>query len=336
MNALLNMLKKIIIFASYLIIIPAFFYYFFTYTDLVFSFLQSKKNLHGRIVYSIENLSDFNVKAIDLPSNKKRNIYTSTPRGDEGYLHVNSFSFSRDGQKIVLSRWDKRDNEYKLYTMNSDGTGMKELLNIEEVDEKCPSLSPNGEEVAFIVQRNPGYLYITNIDKPYSSLKILSSIRPATYNPTWSPDGKKISFVSDERLSKRISERWRIERFVGRTFIINSDGSSLRQLEASHTVSWSPDEKFLLYRGKDGYYISNESQSYKYLIMPYNRPPIKLYLNDPSFAVWSPDGKYIAYVKEIWPGLGAIGIYVVSFDNPKRQICIAIENSEISDMVWAK
>jgi len=336
MNALLNILKKIIIFTSYLIIIPASFYYFFTYTDLIFSFLQSKKNLHGRIVYSIENLSNFNIKVIGLPSNKKRDLYTSPPRGKESYLHVNSFSFSKDGQKIVFSRWDKRNNEYKLYTMNSDGTGIKELLNIEGVDEKCPSLSPNKEKVAFIVQKNPGYLYIANLDKPYSSLRILSNIRPATYTPTWSPDGKKISFVSDERLSKRISERWRVERFVGKTFIINSDGTNLRQLEINHTVSWSPDGKMLLYRGEEGYYISDENQFHAYLLIPYKRPPVKLFFNDPSFVVWSPDGKYIAYVKEIWPGLGAIGIYIVSLDNPKKQICVAVENSEISDMVWVK
>ncbi len=334
----MKILKKLLIIFLFLILIPPLLY-FFTYIDFVFSFLQ-KKSFPGKIIYSIKTMSDFNVKVINFPSGKKQDTYTSIPVGKEGYHYVSSFSFSQDGQKIVFSRLGtKREGRrFKLYTMNSDGTTIRELLDLENMDAKHPSFSRDSKQVAFIVQKSydEGCLYVTNVDKPYSSLKLLSNIRPAVYKPTWSPDGKKISFISDEYIIKRISERWHSEKFVGKAFIINSDGTGLRKIETDESVSWSPDGKFLLYRGKEGYYISDENQIYKYLIIPYKRPPVKLYFNDPSFAVWSPDGKYIAYIKEIWPGLGTIGIYIVSFDNPKKQICIDIENSEIQDMVWVK
>jgi len=339
MNILLRVLKKIIIIVLCLVIIPVVFYYFFTYKDLVFSF-WAKKEFQGRIIYSIKTTSDLNVKIIDFPSGRKHDIYTSIPRGQTGYHPVNSLSFSRDGHKVVFSRMGTKMQGYrfKLYTMNSDGTNIKELLGLEGLDAKYPSWSPDGKKIAFIVQKSygKGSLYVINVDKPYSSLKLISNIRPAVFSPTWSPDSQRISFVSDEYFNERINERWRVEKFVGNTFIIDNDGIGLRKLKVREPVSWSPDGKLLLYGGVNGFYISDENQLYNYLLIPYKRPPVKLFFNDPSFAIWSPDGKYIAYVNELWPGICGLGIYIVPIDNPQKQVCIAVENSEISDMVWVK
>lgn len=340
MNALLNVLKKIIIVVLCLILIPWVYYFFFAYKDLIFSF-GAKRGLEGKIVYSLQTMSDFNIKIIDFPSGRQRDIYTSIATGKEGYHYVNSFSFSRNGDKIVFSRMGTKieNRNFKLYTMNSDGTDIKELLYLEDMNAKHPSWSPDGKKVAFIVQKpyGTGSLYvINNIDKPYSSLRLISEIRPAVFNPNWSPDGQKISFVSDEYVSKRLSDRWRVEKFVGKTFIINSDGTGLKQMKAMYPASWSPDGKMFLYRGEEGYYISDENQLHTHLLIPYKRPPVKLFFNDPSFAVWSPDGKYIAYVKELWPGIIGLGIYIVPIDNPKKEIQISAERYGVNDMVWVK
>ena len=337
MKILLSILKKIVIIILCLIVIPWVYYYFFAYKDLILSF-GAKKGFEGKIVYSVQTWSDFNVKIIDFPAGRERDIYSSIPRGEKEYHYVPSFSFSRDGNKIVFSRMERDNYHFKLYTMNSDGTDTKELLDLEGLNAEYPSWSPDGKKVAFIVQKayDKGCLYVANMDKPYSSLKIISNIRPVFRRLHWSPDSQKISFISDEYIRKRINATWRSETFVGKVFVINSDGTGLKQFKANEPVLWSPDGKLLLYRGEDGYYISDENQLYAYLLIPYKRPPISLLVNDPSFAVWSPDGKYIAYVKEIWPGGVGLGIYVVPVDNPKKEIQISTERYGVNDMVWVK
>lgn len=324
-----------------MVIIPWVYYFFFAYKDLIFSF-GAKKGLKGEIVYSVLTGSDFNIRIIDFSSGRNRNIYTSVPRGEAGYHYVPSFSFSRDGDKIVFSQMGEKIENYRfrLYTMNNDGTDMKDLLNLdrENLNAEYPSWSPDGKRVAFIVQKpyGKGGLFVTDVDKPYSSLKMISGIRPAIYNPTWSPDGEKISFISDERISKRISERWRVEKFVGKTYIINSDGTGLKYFDAKEPVLWSPASSLLLYRKKDGYYISNENQLKSILLIPYKRAPLSLLVEDPCLVAWSPDGKHIAYVKEIWPGGAGLGIYVVSVDNPGKEIQVSTEWYGVNGMVWVK
>jgi len=337
---LINIFKKIIKFILFLIIIPWVLYFIFAYKDLIFSF-GAKKTLEGKMVYSLRSLSSIDIKVIDFPSGKKRNIYASIPRGGQGYLgYINSFSFSRDGSKIVFSKMGTAAENYrfKLYTMNSDGTTIKDLLDLEGVNAEYPSWSPDDKKVAFIEHKpyDEGGLYVINVDKPYSSLKKISNIQPAFRRLHWSPDEKKISFISDEYIRKRINATWRSEAFAGKSFVINNDGTGLRQLRANKPVSWSPDGRMLLYRKKDGYYISDENELYTYLLIPYKRPSFSMLVEDPSFAVWSPDGKYIAYVKEIWPGGCGLGIYIVSVDNSAKEICIAVEKFGITEMVWVK
>lgn len=342
MEILWKILKKIIIIILCIIIIPWLYYFFFAYKDLILS-SWAKQKLKGEIVYSVLTGSDFNIRIIGFSSGKNQNIYTSIPRGQNGYHYVPSFSFSQNGSKVVFSRMGEKDENYrfKLYTMNSEGTDIKELLDldVENFNAEYPSFSPDEKKVAFIVQKpyKKGCLYvINNVDKPYSSLRVISDIRPANYNPTWSPDGQKISFISDEYIKTRTSRGWPAERFDGKTYIINNDGTDLRYFNAKEPVIWSPDGNLLLYRGKDGYYISNENQINSIFIIPYKRAPISLLVEDPAMAVWSPDGKYIAYVKEIWPGGAGLGIFVVSIGNPGKEIQVSTEWYGVKGMVWVK
>jgi len=337
----MNILKKITVIVLFLLITPWLIYFVLTYKGLVLSSF-AKNQLKGKILYSLISVPSIDIRSIDLPSGKRRIVYISPLKGEEGYLsYVNSLSFSSDGRKVIFSRMGEESEGYrfKLCTMNIDGTNVSELLELENMDAKHPSWSMDGKKFAFIVQKpyGQGSLYVSNTDKPYSSLRAICNIRPSTMRLSWSPDGKDISFVSDEHISKAIKPGWRYEIFSGKTFIINYYGSGLRRLEIDDTISWSPDGKLLLYRGKDGYYISNEDQTQAYLIIPYKRPPLSIFVGDPSFAVWSPDGRYIAYVKEIWPGMvTGLGIFVVPLDNPGHEIQVSVENHEVTEMIWVK
>jgi Tol biopolymer transport system component len=337
----MRLLKKVVIIIMFLLIAPWVVYFVLSYRGLVFSSF-AKNQLRGKIIYALTSIPSIDIRSIDFPSGKKRIVYISPLKGEDGYLsYVNSLSFSIDGRKLIFSKMGEESEGYrfKLCTMNIDGTDVRDLLELENMDAKHPSWSLDGKKFAFTVKKahGQGGLYVSNTDKPYSSLKRICNIRPSTMRLSWSPDGENVSFVSDEHISKEIKPGWRYEIFSGRAFIINADGSRLRRLEVDDTVSWSPDGKLLLYRGKDGYYVSNEDQTQTYLVIPYKRPPLSIFVGDPSFAVWSPDGRYIAYVKEIWPGMvTGLGIFVVPLDSPGHEIQVSVENHEVTEMVWVK
>jgi TolB protein len=101
-------------------------------------------------------------------------------------------------------------------------------------------------------------------------------------NPTWTPDGKKVSFLSQEK------ERGGREGL----FIINIDGSNKRYLTpATWPYTWSPDEEKLALTGNHYIVIKNPDGTDRKVIDVRG-------LNEDYRAVgrpnWSPDGKWIA------------------------------------------
>lgn len=79
------------------------------------------------------------------------------------------------------------------------------------------------------------------------SAQCLADDQPTTaptyrdYQPVWSPDGKKIAFVSSREVAKGMSNIW----------VVNADGSNLRQLTfqgKNDYPTWSPDGKRLAFQ----------------------------------------------------------------------------------------
>ncbi len=104
----------------------------------------------------------------------------------------------------------------------------------------------------------------------------------AEWVPSWSPDGKRIAFVSKTDQAQQI-------------FSINANGSDLRQL--THTVAptygpdWSPDGTHIVYNsnasGSDQLYTMNADGS--------SQTQITSRGTDNWGAAWSPDGNWIAF-----------------------------------------
>jgi Tol biopolymer transport system component len=109
-------------------------------------------------------------------------------------------------------------------------------------------------------------------------------------NPYWSPDGKRIAFMSDRTGFMQI-------------FVMNADGSDVTQLtdnEANHEFSvsdhspWSPDGSRLLFTE---WAASNEKwMLYTVDMNGENKTPIAEVPNIYTSPSWSPDGQHIAFV----------------------------------------
>ncbi len=103
------------------------------------------------------------------------------------------------------------------------------------------------------------------------------------YNLRWSPDGKKLAFCSRNRQS----------RLYG-LYIYDAEKKDLSEIILKDVGfvfgSWSPDGKKIVYR--QGSHISE----FKIFICNYDGSDEK-FLTEGYNPVWSPSGKYIAFVK---------------------------------------
>ena len=117
-------------------------------------------------------------------------------------------------------------------------------------------------------------------------------------DPHFSPDGKKIAFTVTQYALKEGKSNSDI-------YIINADGSGLRQMTQSDAADshprWSPDGKSLLF-------VSGRKDGSQLWLLPANGGEAKQ-LSDLSYEVsdpiWSPDGRNILFVAEVFPECGA-------------------------------
>ena len=131
---------------------------------------------------------------------------------------INIFpQISWDGTKIAFQSYveyylgggDPFRKDYRIFVVNSDGTGLIEIAR----DCGIPSLSGDGSKIAF---QKSNQLYVVNSDG--TDLTQLTN-KTVVRRPSISGDGKKIAFVSESHL-----------------FVVNSDGKELTSLFTAREI----------------------------------------------------------------------------------------------------
>ena len=217
---------------------------------------------------------------------------------DSAYVEL--FSVSPDS---LTTEWAQATRDAYLPLMEGrtppDSAGQKVLapetnggrVNI------SPSLSPDGRYVAFISERElfSFNLYVADartgeviaeLDRAgttghFNALRFISSAG------TWSPDGRRLAFVSYENGDNQITIWNVLEEDIERSF-------SVKGVTSMKNPAWSPDGKKLVFTGTDGgisdlYVLDLETKSVRQLT------------ND-RYAdlqpTWAPDGETIAFTTD--------------------------------------
>jgi Tol biopolymer transport system component len=135
-------------------------------------------------------------------------------------------AWSPDGRRIVFT--SDRDNRASadIYVMNADGTGVERLTN--DLSNWAPQFSPDGQRVAVQVNRDVVILNLSDGTRQRLTFDPQNGM-----NPTWSPDGRRLAFVSTRNRRAEI-------------FTMNADGSDptpLVSMAAGSAIDprWSPD-----------------------------------------------------------------------------------------------
>ena len=168
-------------------------------------------------------------------------------------------SWSPDGKRIAFSsNRDGRFN-YEIYVMGADGGNPQRLTN-DPHDDRQPSWSPDGRQIVFSARRAGHFetkFSITDeiyaMDADGSNQQRLTENHKYDWAPVWSPDGKRIAFMSDRKGD--------LKNFA--IYVMAADGGNERRL-TDHLVddgapSWSPDSRRIAFvsdrDGNDEIYV---------------------------------------------------------------------------------
>jgi Tol biopolymer transport system component len=184
-------------------------------------------------------------------------IYIMNPDGTHQVNLTNTESdeadpiLSPDGNRVLFK--SKRDGKWRLYAMQIDGSNLIPLAESEYIEgaHDDPTWSPNGKQIAFVTNRD-GNPEIYRMDIPmtndisnsvlHKSVKNLTGHPARDENPVWSPDGKRIAFVSDRGGDRKV-------------FIMNPDSSMQVQVSPisieDGTPRWSLDGQWIAYIARE-------------------------------------------------------------------------------------
>lgn len=173
-----------------------------TSPDSGHSYLHSWSPDATKLIFTGQRKGQYDIWSVDVHT-KKEKALTNTPTLDDGP------EYSPDGKWIYFN--SVRTGTMKLWRMRPDGSGQVQVT-YDEYNDWFPHFSPDGKQILYISfppdidpVSHPFYqrVYLRIMPSVGGVPKTIAYIYggQGTINvPSWSPDGKKIAFVSNSKV----------------------------------------------------------------------------------------------------------------------------------------
>ncbi len=231
-------------------------------------------------------------------------------------LAGNVYSQAPDKARIAFSRTTEPGMS-DIYIMDTDGSDLVNLTNDPALSNIMGDWSPDGRRIVFWTMVENG-IYIMDADGSNKKRLTKSSQGNSDRNPSWSPDGAKIAFDSNN-----MDENWDV-------YVMDTDGGNMRNL-TEHPArdgvpAWSPD-------GTKIAFVSDRNERWGVYIMDADgRNPEQLTIGIPYELTWAPDGGQIAFEST---DENSHQIYLADADRMAEARKISIGNGDYMDPCWS-
>ena len=208
--------------------------------------------------------------------------------------------------KIAFSASDGTSIE--IYVANANGTGAQKITQAPGLD-GTPAWSPDGKRIAFRSQRDFPGAQQTDLGAYEIYVMLADGSRPtritnnaaADFEPSWSPDGKRLAFYTLRDGNYEI-------------YVMNADGSSPKNLTNDPALdtqpAWSPDGRRIAFSstrvGVTHVFVMNADGSGVRQVTTGDG-------TDANVA-WSPDGKRLAFAR--FTQASSFDVYTIGVDGP--------------------
>jgi Tol biopolymer transport system component/C-terminal processing protease CtpA/Prc len=229
--------------------------------------------------------------------NGAQNIWTATPGRSEA-RRVSNFtdgrvlwpSISYDGREVVFEHnfaiWklDTSNGKTTEVAITRRGASAGPAVERQRLSDQISELqlSPDGKKVAFVVR---GEVFAASASDGGDAARVSNSVAEE-YQIAWAPDSRRLVYVSD---------RDGVPHLFLYDFTSNSETQLTREPADDSTPRFSPDGKSLAFiRAAKELRVMDIAAKTDRVVKTaiFERPPLGA---DRPF-VWSPDGKWIAYV----------------------------------------
>jgi len=275
----------------------------------------------GHLVYTQPNTETLMAVPFDLQRLELTGDPVPVLEGIRRYVDAaRDYALSQSGALIYVP-----EHEYRYSPVWVDRRGTETLVTRERRAYAAPRISPDGKQVLFTMRTTGGgsgtVIYDLERDS-FSPLKFEGGVSAAT----WTPDGKWITFqttVNDQRnIYQQLADRSALPEQL----------TTLTDEWSMSPSSWSPDGRVLAYNRRTArgsiwdIFVLNRAGNEE------PQPLIASPDNHACCAVFSPDGKYLAYVAR---ESNRTQVYVRPYPGPDITFLVSEEGGGGGEPVWS-
>jgi len=223
--------------------------------------------------------------------------------------------WSPDGTAIVFDA--EQNGRRDIVVMNSDGTNVHALSNIEGADEAAPAWSPDGSQIVYEAELDGNRdIYLLNANG--TRKQRLTDDPAIDQSPAWSPDGKRIVFASDRDAKPSFD-----------LYQMNADGSGVERLTTTGNNSapqFAPDGMRIAFQSARDIYVLDLATRQLHRLTNQSEG------GDGLRPTWSRDGRQIAFMTA---RLGRMQIWVMRADGSEPHALIEMPTGSAIDPRWS-